>query len=49
MAYAKETIKYVQRLWGGKVVLKSKTKDGKEFIVNCDEENKVMVTDGNKI
>lgn len=48
ITYAKETIKYLQRLWGNKVIIVSKTKDGKDFYINCDEESKVTVTDGNK-
>lgn len=48
MVYAKETIKYIQKLWGGKVSLISKTKDGKEFIISCIDENKITVLEGNK-
>ena len=47
--YAKETLKHLQSLWGGKVRLFSKTKEGRLFTINCDMENKITVVDGNKI
>ena len=31
IVYAKETIKNLQQLWGGSVVIQTKTKDGKSF------------------
>lgn len=48
LTYAKETLKYVQQLWGYKVRLITKTKENKEFYINCDEEKRITVTDGNK-
>lgn len=48
VAYAKETLKHVQQLWGRKVRLLTRTKDNKEFFINCDEEKKITITDCNK-
>ena len=46
--YAKETLKYVQQLWGYKVRLLTKNKDNKEFYVNCDVDKNITVTESNK-
>lgn len=46
--YAKETLKYVQQLWGYKVRLLTKNKDNKEFYINCDVDKKITVTESNK-
>ena len=35
IVYAKETIKNLQQLWGGSVVIQTKTKDGKSFGIYC--------------
>lgn len=48
MSYAKQTLKYIQTLWGHNVKLRSKTRDGKEFILKCDYTGKVLVEDGSK-
>ena len=49
LVYAKETLKHLQSLWGGKVSIITKTKDKKIFTICCDSEKKVTVVDGNKI
>lgn len=43
LLYAKETIKYLFDLWGQKVILKTKTKEGREISIVCDNDRKVMV------
>jgi stage V sporulation protein R len=43
LLYAKETIKYLFDLWGEKVVLKTKTKEGREMSIVCDTDRKVIV------
>ena len=48
LIYAKETIKHLQKLWGHKITLITKTKDEKEFLINCDDTGKITVNDGNK-
>lgn len=48
MSYAKQTLKYIQSLWGRNVKLKTSTKDGKEFFIKCDYTGKVLVEDCNK-
>jgi stage V sporulation protein R len=47
LGYAKETLKHIQGLWGHTVRLISKSKDQKEFIINCDD-GKVTIIDSNK-
>jgi len=49
LMYAKETIKHLQKLWGHRIILITKTKDEKEFLINCDDTGKITVKDGNKI
>lgn len=46
--YAKETLKYLQSLWGHDVILISKTKDEKEFIIKCDCNSKITISESNK-
>jgi stage V sporulation protein R len=41
IVYAKETLKYVQELWGYKVVLLTKNKDLQEVSLICDEGKKI--------
>ncbi|WP_160679972.1 SpoVR family protein [Clostridium sp. C8-1-8] len=41
IVYAKETLKYVQELWGYKVVLITKNKDLQEVSLICDEGKKI--------
>ncbi|QAA34620.1 SpoVR family protein [Clostridium manihotivorum] len=41
IVYAKETLKYVQELWGYKVVLVTKNKDLQEVSLICDEGKKI--------
>lgn len=43
LLYAKETIKYLFDLWGEKVILKTKTKEGREISIVCDSDRKVIV------
>ena len=43
LLYAKETIKYLFDLWGHKIVLKTKTKEGRQIELVCDNERKVIV------
>lgn len=47
LSYAKETIKYIESLWGHTVKMITKGKDGKEFYLTCNVEKKITVTDGN--
>ena len=48
LVYAKETLKYLQSLWGYSVNLVSKTRDDKSFTICCNEEKKITVVDGVK-
>lgn len=43
ISYAKETLKYVNDLWGHKVILKTKSKDGREIEIICDEDRKIFI------
>lgn len=43
ISYAKETLKYINDLWGRKVILKTKSKDGREIEIVCDEDRKISV------
>ena len=43
MIYAKETLKYLFDLWGRKVVLNTRTKDGKKVEITCDNDRKVYI------
>ncbi|MCR1952411.1 MULTISPECIES: SpoVR family protein [unclassified Clostridium] len=43
MSYAKETLKYVQDLWGRKVTLITKTKEGKQIEIICNEDRKIFI------
>ncbi|MGG7142993.1 SpoVR family protein [Clostridium nigeriense] len=43
ISYAKETLKYVQDLWGHKVILLSKNKDGKSVELVCNEDRNIFV------
>ncbi|MGG7057798.1 SpoVR family protein [Clostridium nigeriense] len=43
LSYAKETLKYVQDLWGHKVILLSKNKDGKSVELVCNEDRNIFV------
>ena len=45
MGYANETIKYVNKLWGGQVNLKTKL-NGKERVLRCDKDGAVSVLEG---
>ena len=42
LSYATETLKHIQRLWGGKVVLKTYLTGLKRKIV-CNEDQKVLI------
>ena len=41
--YAKETLKYLFDLWGRKVLLKTKTKEGKDVEIMCDNDRKIYI------
>ena len=41
--YAKETLKYINVLWGKAIKLRTKNKDGKEIEIICDSNRKVTV------
>lgn len=43
MSYAKETLKYVQDLWGRKVTLVTKTKECKQIEIVCNEDRKIFI------
>lgn len=48
MSYAKETLKYITKLWGYKVNLNTRNKEGEQFTFACDEDLKVLIIDSNK-
>ena len=43
LLYAKETIKYLFDLWGHKVVLNTRTKEGRSIEIVCDNDRRVTV------
>ena len=43
LSYAKETLKYIQELWGYDVKLITKGTDNQEIIVKCDQDKKVTI------
>ena len=43
LLYAKETLKYLFDLWGRKVVLKTKTREGKNIEILCDNDRKIYI------
>lgn len=43
LSYAKETLKYTQELWGRRVVLITKNKDGDDITLICDEDKKITI------
>lgn len=43
LSYAKETLKYLGTLWGHKVILKTKSKDGQVVQITCDQDKKIFV------
>ena len=45
IVYAKQTLKYIQALWGRKVRLITKTKECKEFAINCNENGELTLTE----
>ncbi|MDY4077954.1 MAG: SpoVR family protein [Clostridium sp.] len=45
IVYAKQTLKYIQALWGRKVRLITKARDCKEFAINCNENGEVTLTE----
>ncbi len=45
LLYAKETLKYMQTLWGHTVKLITKGRDMKEFSLTCDYTGKVIMND----
>lgn len=48
LSYAKETLRYLGKLWGYKVRLKTTDRNGESFILLCDN-GKVAISEGNKI
>lgn len=48
ISYAKETLRYIQTLFGGTVKLITKEKNEGEFIISCGEEKKVILSDSGK-
>jgi len=44
ISYAKETLKYVQELWGHDVKLITKSGDKQEVILNCNQEKKITIS-----
>jgi len=44
LSYAKETLKYVQELWGYDVKLITKSSDKQEVILICNQDKKITVT-----
>lgn len=43
LGYAKETLKYVHDLWGYKVKLITKTRDGKDVELVCNEDRNIFI------
>lgn len=43
LSYAKETLKYVQELWGRDVKLITKGSDGQEMTIKCDLDKKITI------
>ncbi|WP_436512992.1 SpoVR family protein [Clostridium thermobutyricum] len=48
ISYAKETVKYIGKLWGYKVKLNTQNKEGEEFAITCNEKGKILITESNK-
>ncbi len=44
LSYAKETLKYIQELWGYDVKLITKSSDKQEVILTCNQEKKIIVS-----
>lgn len=44
LSYAKETLKYVQELWGHDVKLITKSGDKQDIILTCNQEKKIIVS-----
>ena len=45
ISYARETIKYIQSLWGYAVRLITKTKEGKKFVIICSDQKDISIMD----
>ncbi|NME82190.1 SpoVR family protein [Clostridium sp. SM-530-WT-3G] len=43
LSYAKETLRYVQELWGHRVKLITKGTDNQEIIITCDQDKKITI------
>lgn len=43
LEYAQETIKYVARLWGGGVKIRTKL-DGKDKVIACNQYQEIIIT-----
>ncbi|GAA0076737.1 SpoVR family protein [Clostridium sp. CTA-5] len=44
LSYAKETLKYIQELWGRKVQLLTKGRDKKELLITCNINKEVTIS-----
>jgi stage V sporulation protein R len=44
LSYAKETLKYIQELWGHDVKLITKSGDKQEVILTCNQEKKITIS-----
>jgi len=43
LSYAKETLRYVQELWGHRVKLITKGTDNQEIIITCEQDKKIII------
>ena len=43
LSYAKETLKYIQELWGYDVKLITKGTDKQEIVIKCDQDKKLTI------
>ncbi|HCW54520.1 MAG TPA: stage V sporulation protein R [Clostridium sp.] len=43
LSYAKETLRYVQELWGHRVKLITRGTDNQEIIITCDQDKKITI------
>ena len=49
IGYAKETLKYIQALFGNTIKLITKGKDQKEFTIACTQDKKIVISESSKI
>ena len=43
LSYAKETLKYIQELFKGKISLITKTRDHRDVEIICDENKQIVI------